>query len=82
MFVCNATSEAVYIAVGMWRYLIFSHSCPSWVSTDWKTGRTSSRTEVLLMATCLKMLGTEWPGEQSAASGRHPPSTTCECISM
>lgn len=33
------------------------------------------------MATCPRMLGTEWPGERSAVSGRRPPSTTCECFS-
>lgn len=31
------------------------------------------------MATCLRMPGTEWPREQHAVSGQHPPSITCEC---
>lgn len=34
------------------------------------------------MATCPRMPGTEWRGEQSAASGQRPPSTTCDCLSM
>lgn len=82
IFVCNARAKAVFIAVVMWRFLFFSDSCPSWVWTDWKTGRTISRTEVQLMASFLRTPGTEWPREQSAASGRHPPSTICECLSM
>lgn len=41
----------------------------------------SSTTDEELKATFLRMLGTDWPGGQSAVSGRPPLSTTCECPS-
>lgn len=35
-----------------------------------------------LMATCLRMRGTDWPEGPSAASGQHLPSTTCEQLGV
>ena len=37
---------------------------------------------VKLMATYPRMPGKDWQGGQSAVSRQHPPSTTCECLSM
>lgn len=82
MSVCHASSIAVHNGVVMSRSLCSSDSCPSWVSTDWRTGRTSSRTGTWSMDTCQRMLGTDWPGEPSAASGRPRPSTICEYLGI